>query len=59
VHRVLKETIELHNGITIDNGRVKTVKVIFFDVDALPRGDDGSPTVGYLGFGPRIIRLVD
>lgn len=49
-----------HNGLTINNSSIETAKVIFFNIKALPETTDGSmPTTPYLGFGTKVITLVD
>ena len=48
-----------HNGFTISSGKVETLKVVFFNIGALPSPDEHTPTVAYMGFGPKAIRLVD
>lgn len=46
------------NGLRIQNNNVIQVKVIFFNINALPSGTPG-PLVDYLGVGPKEIRLID
>jgi hypothetical protein len=48
-----------HNGFTITSGKVETIKVVFFNIGALPPPDESTPTVAYMGFGPKAVRLVD
>lgn len=48
-----------HNGLSIAGGKISKVNVIFFDVNALPPPSDDSPTIDYLGYGPKGIRLVN
>jgi hypothetical protein len=49
-----------HNGLLIESGQLKTLKVVFFDIDALPETVDNSgPTTEWLGFGPKVITLTD
>ena len=46
------------NGIHMHSGKIETLKVFFFGIDALPR--DGSiPVIDYLGVGRPIVHLVD
>ncbi|MBO0844559.1 MAG: Tad domain-containing protein [Nocardioides sp.] len=46
------------NGVTISNNGITSLKVVFFNSDALPRDVDGT-VIDYLGVGPKITRLVD
>jgi hypothetical protein len=49
-----------HNGITIKNNSILTMKVIFFDAKALPETADPSlPSGPYIGSGTKILRLTD
>ena len=53
-------TTTAHNGLTIQNNSIQTMKVMFFNVAALPETADASmPTTPYLGSGTKIITLVD
>ena len=51
-------TATTDNGVTIAQNQIKTMKVIFFNTNALPSRTSGGVTT-YFGVGPRIIRLVD
>lgn len=46
------------NGVHIEQNQIKSVKVIFFNIKALP-GESNGPVQDYLGVGAPIIRLVD
>ena len=35
------------------------MKVVFFDIDALPPPPDDAPTSDYIGAGPKLIRLIN
>jgi hypothetical protein len=48
-----------NNGIVADSSGLRAVKVILFNVNALPQRDDGGPVTPYLGSGPKFVRLVD
>ncbi len=47
-----------NNGLRIENNGVTTIKVIFFNENALP-GSVRGPTIEYLGTGPKAVRLVN
>jgi len=51
-------TATTDNGLTQDGNQIRTVKVIFFNIKALPDNTNGQVTT-YLGVGPKIIRLID
>ena len=51
-------TASSDNGLTQDGNDIRTVKVIFFNIKALPNSTNGQVTT-YLGVGPKIIRLID
>ncbi|HEX5862027.1 MAG TPA: TadE/TadG family type IV pilus assembly protein [Nocardioides sp.] len=46
------------NGLTIPSNDITQIKVVFFDIDALPTDGD-FPTIDFLGVGKPIVRLVD
>jgi len=46
------------NGVHIEQNQIKSVKVIFFNIDALP-GTTNGPVQDYLGVGRPVIRLID
>ncbi|RYP85679.1 pilus assembly protein [Nocardioides guangzhouensis] len=46
------------NGIVIEQNQIKTMKVIFFNSNALPSRTGGALTT-YFGVGPRIVRMID
>ncbi len=48
-----------HNGLSISSGKVSKVKVVFFNIEALPPPPDDAPTSDYIGAGPKIIRLIN
>lgn len=48
-----------NNGLGVSSNKLETIKVIFFNANALPPGDGDSPTGPFLGTGPPVIRLVD
>jgi hypothetical protein len=52
------DTATAENGIHIEQNQIKSIKVIFFNINALPDRTDGA-VQDYLGVGPRILRLVD
>ena len=51
-------TADVHNGLGISPNGIETLKVTFFNTNALPESTSG-PTMTYLGVGPKIIVLVD
>jgi len=51
-------TASSDNGLTQDGDDIRSVKVIFFSIKALPNSTNGQVTT-YLGVGPKIIRLID
>jgi hypothetical protein len=52
------DTATAENGIHIEQNQIKSIKVIFFNINALPDRTDGA-VQDYIGVGPRILRLVD
>jgi hypothetical protein len=52
------DTATSENGIHIEQNQIKSIKVIFFNIAALPDRTDGA-VQDYIGVGPRILRLVD
>lgn len=52
-------TATTDNGLVIESGQVKQIKVVFINVDALSADDTGQVITPYLGVGPRILRLID
>jgi Flp pilus assembly pilin Flp len=46
------------NGITMQGNDIKQIKVVFFNVNALPT-DGEFPVIDFLGVGKPIVRLVD
>ena len=46
------------NGLSIPSNDITQIKVVFFDIDALPTDGD-FPTIDFLGVGKPIVRLVD
>jgi hypothetical protein len=48
-----------HNGIAVSSGKISTVKVVFFNTDALPPPPEDAPDFAYMGSGPRLLKLVD
>jgi hypothetical protein len=52
------QTATADNGLTITNNDVTQMRVVFFDVDALPTDGD-FPVIDFLGAGDPVIRLVD
>lgn len=52
-----------NNGLILTtsagNTRIGAVKVVFFDVDALPSTYDGAAATPYIGSGPQVIRLTN
>lgn len=50
-----------YNGLSFNGGgtAITKIKVVFFNIGALPPPDENTPTVAYMGFGPKAIRLVD
>jgi Putative Flp pilus-assembly TadE/G-like len=51
-------TASSDNGLTIPSNDITQIKVVFFDIDALPTDGD-FPTIDFLGVGKPIVRLVD
>lgn len=50
------------NGLYVDQpagNRVSRMKVVFFNVEALPADAGGAPVTSWMGFGPKILRLID
>jgi len=45
------------NGLTIPGNSIEQLKVVFFNINALPR-DQSEAVIDYLGVGPKITRLV-
>jgi hypothetical protein len=52
------DTATSENGIHIEQNQIKSIKVLFFNIAALPDRTDGA-VQDYIGVGPRILRLVD
>jgi hypothetical protein len=48
-----------NNGLTVEHNNITTMKVVFFNVLALPRTVEGGPTTPYLGIGPKVLQLID
>jgi hypothetical protein len=46
------------NGLTVQGNDIKQIKVVFFNLKALPSEGD-IPIIDYLGVGTRVIRLLD
>lgn len=46
------------NGLIVQTTQVKQVKVVFFNIEALP-GSPSGPVSDYLGVGPKVLRLID
>jgi hypothetical protein len=46
------------NGVTVANNGITSLKVVFFNIDAMPR-DVNDKVIDYLGVGPKIIRLIN
>jgi hypothetical protein len=46
------------NGLTVEGNDIKQIKVVFFNISALPSEGD-IPIIDYLGVGTRVIRLID
>jgi hypothetical protein len=46
------------NGITIANNGITSLKVVFFNLDAMSR-DVNDQVIDYLGVGPKIVRMID
>ena len=46
------------NGVTITNNGITSLKVVFFNIDAMPR-DVNNKVIDYLGVGQRIVRLIN
>ena len=57
VDRVIAHLME--NGLKVETNKVKQMKVVFFNADALSPDDSGVVVTPYLGVGPRILRLID
>lgn len=47
------------NGITLQGGQIKQLRVVFFNAKALPASDTAKKVSPYLGSGPKILRLID
>lgn len=45
------------NGVSIANNGITSLKVVFFNSDAMPRDTNGN-VIDYLGVGPKVTRLV-
>lgn len=52
------QTGTANNGLTFSNNGLTQIKVVFFDIDALP-SDGDIPLQDYLGVGKPIVHLVD
>jgi hypothetical protein len=46
------------NGLTIPGHEITQLKVVFFNINALPR-DQNEAVIDYLGVGPKITRLIN
>jgi hypothetical protein len=51
-------TATADNGVTVSNNGITTLKVVFFNIKAMP-ADSGGHVIDYLGVGPPIVRLVN
>jgi len=51
-------TASSENGLYQDGNEIRTVKVVFINIKALPDSTNGQVTT-YLGVGPKIIRMID
>lgn len=47
------------NGLAFASSGIETLKVVFFDADALPASMAGGPVMTYLGVGTKVIVLRD
>lgn len=50
------------NGLHVEQpagNRVSRIKVVFFNPEALPADAGGAPVTDWMGFGPKILRLID
>ncbi|QIX27818.1 hypothetical protein ncot_15375 [Nocardioides sp. JQ2195] len=47
------------NGVVFASSGIETLKIVFFDPDALPESMSGGPVMTYLGVGTKVIVLVD
>ncbi|KRF12638.1 TadE/TadG family type IV pilus assembly protein [Nocardioides sp. Soil796] len=47
------------NGLSFASAGIESLKVVFFDPDALPESMAGGPVMTYLGVGTKVIVLVD
>jgi Flp pilus assembly protein TadG len=47
-----------NNGLSVQGNDIKQIKVVFFNMGALPSEGD-IPIIDYLGVGNRVIRLID
>jgi hypothetical protein len=63
IHGSVKNSTPGQNGVTSDNGLsvanngITSLKVVFFNIDAMPR-DVNNEVIDYLGVGQKITRLV-
>jgi hypothetical protein len=48
----------MENGVGISNGSLTSLKVVFFNINAMPTDANGH-VIDYLGVGPPIVRLVN
>jgi Flp pilus assembly protein TadG len=51
------KTASANNGVVVDNNGVTQLNVVFFNINAMPRDDNGNK-IDYLGVGPPLIRLI-
>ena len=54
------ESGQTENGLVTQNGKkLRAIRIVFFDFDALPPPPDGGKLVDYIGAGPKIVTLVN
>lgn len=54
------ESGQTENGLVTQNGKkLRAIRIVFFDFDALPPPPDGGALVDYIGAGPKVINLVN
>jgi hypothetical protein len=46
------------NGLTFHSNNVESLKVVFFDIDALPNSGS-TPLIDFLGVGDPVVKLID
>lgn len=51
---------QTENGLVTQNpNKLRAIRIVFFDFDALPPPPDGGQLIDYIGTGPKVITLVN